>query len=101
MCLGADIICFSSSWNSGKSKDTNRPNLEAIMSTEFLYFDLDSVIEHILDHLLEEGLSLFCEWDERNKEMFCVTRRLDHGRNTYLSNIHMIFYIPQPPLQLD
>lgn len=96
--FGADIICLSSSWNSGKSKDTNRPNLEAIMSTEFLYFDLDSVIEQILDHLLEEGLSLFYEWDGRNKEIFCVTRRLDHGRNTYFSNIHMVLYIPHPLL---
>lgn len=77
-----------------KKQDTIRSHSEAIMSTDFLYFELDSVIEQILDLLLGEGSSLFHEWDERSKGIFCVTGRLDCGRNTYLSNTHVSLHFP-------
>lgn len=64
------------------------------MSTDFLYFELDSMIEQILDHLLGERLSLFHESDERSKGIFCVTGRLDYSRNTYLSNTHISLHFP-------
>lgn len=40
------------------------------------------MIEHILDCLPGEGLSLFYEPDERSKGVF-VTGRLDCDRNSY------------------
>lgn len=53
-----------------ESEDRIRPNSEAIMNPEFLDIELDSMIEHILDCLPGEELSLFYEWDKRTKDLF-------------------------------
>lgn len=65
---------FLKFWDSGKSEDTIRSNSEAIMRSEFLNFELDSVTEWILDHLHGERSSLCMEQKEQGNAQWLEGR---------------------------